>query len=397
MSKRLVLAPMGAILTSALLAALIAGCAPQEKAAVDTDALAEKLVTQCANIQEGDVVYISAGVRDVELLEDLAVHVRKQGAFPLMILGSERYNRRYYDEVPAKYDSQVSMALVDIITAQISVDVGQTPDLLADVPPERRAAVSKASAEVSARFMERDNRFLNLGNDLYPTKARAEQYGMSQDKLSTIFWDGVNADYTELQASGERVKAMLAAGMDMHITHPNGTDLRLGITGRPVLVSDGVISDEEKEQGGAACLVWLPAGEVYLVPVPGSAEGTIVADRHFYQGEEIRKLTLTFENGRLTSMTAEAGLEKLQERYDAAGTGKDLFGAVDIGLNPKVRIPSGSSLVAWMATGMVTVGFGANTGMGGDNSVDFSVYPHLPGCTVTVDGQTIVKEGELAL
>jgi leucyl aminopeptidase (aminopeptidase T) len=383
-----------------LLAALIAACAPQQKADVDTNALAEKLVAQCANISEGDLVRVSGSVRDVELLEEVAIHVRKLGAFPLITLGSERLARRYYDEVPTKYDSQpaeLGLALANLFTAQISVDVGQTPDLLADVPPERFAALGRTNVPVIERLRERNVRFVNLGNELYPTTALAEQYGLSLEKLSSIFWDGVDADYSELQAAGELAKAVLAAGTEMHITAPNGTDLTLTITGRPVLVSDGVISDEEMAKGGAACQVWLPAGEVYLIPVPGSAQGTVVVDRHFYQGKEISNMTLTFEAGALTSMSAESGLEPLQARYDAAGAGRDLFGAVDIGLNPNVSIPTGSRMVAWMPAGMVTIGVGTNTWAGGDNSSDFGLYPHLPGCTVTVDGQTIVEEGSLAL
>jgi hypothetical protein len=44
--------------------------------------------------------------------------------------------------------------------------------------------------------------------------------------------------------------------------------------------------------------------------------------------------------------------------YDAAGPGRDVFGFVDIGLNPNVRLAPGSRMVAWMPEGMVTVGIG---------------------------------------
>jgi leucyl aminopeptidase (aminopeptidase T) len=379
---------------------LLSGCAPQDQAGVDTDALAEKLVAQCANISEGDLVRISGSVRDVQLLEDIAVHVRKMGAYPLVTLGSERYARRYYDEVPPKYDSQprvLGMALANLFTVQINVEVGSAPDLLADVPPERLAAQGKVDAPVNERMRERNVRFVNLGNEIYPTEAIAGQFGIPQAKLASIFWDGVNTDYAELQASGERIKAALTAGTELQITASNGTNLTLAITGRSALVSDGVISDEDMEQGGAACQVWLPAGEVYLTPVPGSAQGTVVVDRHFYQGMEIRNLIMTFENGALTAMTAESGLELLQARYDAAGSGKDLFGVVDIGLNPNVHIPTESSMVAWMPAGMVTIGIGNNVWAGGDNRTDFSLFPHLPGCTVKVDGEPVVEDGKLAL
>ncbi len=202
-------------------------------------------------------------------------------------------------------------------------------------------------------------------------------------------------DYSKLQATGETVKTAIATGKEVHITNPNGTDLSLRIDGRPVFVSDGVISDEEMELGGAAGMVWLPAGEVYTTPVPGTAEGTVVVDHYFFQGHDIRDLTLTFEAGKLVSMTAESNLERLQAVYDAAGPGKDLFAVVNVGLNPNVRIPSGSQMVAWMPAGMVTIGFGNNTWAGGENNVAFGFFSFLPGSTLKVDGKVLVENGVL--
>jgi len=89
------------------------------------------------------------------------------------------------------------------------------------------------------------------------------------------------------------------------------------------LVSDGVISPEDQHHGGAATSVWLPAGEVYLVPIAGSGDGVLVADRDYYQGEPIEELRLEFRAGKLVSMTAKSGLDPVQKQYDAAGTGRD--------------------------------------------------------------------------
>ncbi len=47
---------------------------------------------------------------------------------------------------------------------------------------------------------------------------------------------------------------------------------KVRIEGHPVLVSDGVISAEEAKRGGGANQVWLPAGELYLAPVPEKAQ-----------------------------------------------------------------------------------------------------------------------------
>ena len=79
--------------------------------------------------------------------------------------------------------------------------------------------------------------------------------------------------------------------------------MRVRVQGRPVYASDGIISAEEAQKGGAAVSVYLPAGEVYVTPVAGTAEGKIVRPREDFQGQEIQNLTLTFAAGKLTSMT----------------------------------------------------------------------------------------------
>lgn len=366
----------------------------------DYEAVAKRLVTQSAHIQESDNVLIYGSTRDLELLENLAVHVRRQGAFPLLAIGSDRLTRRMYTDVPEKYDTQAPgffLAMTDIVDAIISIDVGEHPDLLADIPPERFAKRSKAAEAIGKKLMERGVKQINLGNDLYPTSARAEQFGIPQEKLAEIFWQGVNVNYEVLQSTGAAIQQMLADGQELHLTHPNGTDLRLQITGRQTYVSDGAISDEDVARGGAALQVWLPAGEVYLTPVPGTAEGSVVVDQHFFQGTEIKNLRLTFEAGKLTEMAADAGLEPLQKHYDTANEGKEIFAAIDIGLNPNVRLVPNSKMVAWMPAGMVTVGIGNNEWAGGENSVGFGLFGHVPGSTLTVDGTAIVENGELKL
>ena len=127
----------------------------------------------------------------------------------------------------------------------------------------------------------------------------------------------------------------------MHVTNPNGTDLKLNIKGRPVLVSDGVLSDAERKTGGVAANVYLPAGEVYTTPVAGSAEGKVVQTHTFFRGKPIDNLTLTVSGGKVTAMTGSgAGWADYKAAYDAStDPRKDAFGFVDLGINPTSRCP----------------------------------------------------------
>ncbi|MBA3659605.1 MAG: aminopeptidase [Gemmatimonadales bacterium] len=244
-------------------------------------------------------------------------------------------------------------------------------------------------------MQRRGVRQVQLGNGLYPTEDAARQFGLDRERLAEIFWRGVNTDYGRLQATGERVRLLLASGKELRLTHPNGTDLRVRIAGRPVGVSDGVISPGDERRGGASTAVWLPAGEVYVTPVPRTAEGTAVADRYFFEGGVVEGLRLEFKQGRLTAMTARSGLERLRRFYDAALAGKDELGAVDIGINPDVNIPEHSRMVGWMPAGMVTVAVGENLWAGGNNSSASGVVPFLPGTTLMVEGTPVVREGRL--
>jgi hypothetical protein len=178
----------------------------------------------------------------------------------------------------------------------------------------RRAAISKT-------YLSRNVHQVSLGNGLFPTERTAELYGLSVEKLSTIFWEGVNTDYNKLQATGDSVKRTLKAGKQVKITNPNGTDIAFNIESRPVFVSDGVISPEDASTGGPACQVWLPAGEVYVAPVTGSAEGKIVIDRQIFQGKEITGLTLVFKAGKLRD-DRQVRPRALKAAYDAAPAGR---------------------------------------------------------------------------
>lgn len=377
---------------------LTAAATQQRSSPPSTASVADNLVNRSANIRQGEQVWITGGARDQQLLEDIAVEVRQLGAHPLITTQSDRLTRKLITDVPARFDTQAPeflLGMAETCDAVISVDYRERPDLLSDIPAKRLNDQATAFEPVFQRMLERGVLQVHLGNGLYPTAARAKQFGISESELSRIFWNGVDVNYDELQATGERVRNILASGRSLRITAPNGTDLTVEIAQRPVHVSDGVISDDDRYAGGPACQVWLPAGEVYLAPAPGTANGRFVADTFFFEGERIDGLTLTFRDGKLISMTAQSDMTALRQRHDAAPAGSDVFAAIDIGINPNVQAPAGSRIVTWMSAGTVTVGVGGNTWAGGDNNVPYDLFGHLTNGTLTVDGNKLVEGGKL--
>ncbi|GAB3385423.1 aminopeptidase [Lysobacter fragariae] len=369
---------------------------------VDLAQLAQRLVTQSAAVKEGEVVAITGLPSDAALMEDIAVEVRKVGGFPYIEYNSEQLAKRLFFDVPEKYDTQVdglAMKMAGVINVNIAIQNFATENLFEGADPKRVAARGKTNEVVAQAFTKNKVRTVEVGNNLYPTAWRAQRYGLSTDALSQLFWNGVNVDYTQLQARGELVKSALEAGGELHITNPNGTDLKLSVKGRRYLVSDGVVSPDDIKQGGAAASVYLPAGEVYTTPVPGSAEGKVVNSHQFFRGKQIDNLTLTVVGGKVTAISGSGpGFEGYKAEYDAVDDArKNDFAFVDFGINPNVSLPATSMVGTWVPAGAVTVGTGFNMWAGGDNSVPFSLVAFLPGSTVTMDGKTIVDAGALKL
>lgn len=381
-----------------------AAAAPASTAAtppVDLEALARRIVTQSAGVKEGEAVLITGRLQDAELMEDLAVEVARAGGFPMIEYGSDRLSKRLFFDVPEKYDARqdaLVARLVDAVDVVISLGNGTSENLFEGADPRRVAARAKANEAVAEAMFKRGVRLVELGNNLYPTAWRAERFGMDQDALARMFWEGVSMDYTELQKRGAQVRAALAAGNVVHVTNPNGTDLTFRIQGRKVGVSDGIISEEDVREGGAAVSVYLPAGDVYTTPVPGSAQGTLVDTGGSFRGKKIDRLALTIADGKVTAMEGSGpGYADLKAMYDASDDPRKAeFSFLNLGINPAVKLGQGSA-GSWVPAGAVTVGTGANAWAGGDNHSGIGQTVFLPGSTVTLDDKPIVENGELKL
>ena len=387
--------------TAAAPASAATTAAAARPAPTDYNQLADRLVANAA-VKEGENVMITGRAHDAELMEDIAVAARKVGAFPMILYSSDRLAKRMFFDVPEKWDTQVDKLdtdLADVVDVIISIGNNTSENLFEGADPKRMAARGKANEGIGELYQRKGVRNLEVGNNLYPTSWRASRYGISEDELSKLFWGGVNLDYADLVKRGAEVKGALAAGSEVKITHPNGTDLTVNIKGRPVGVSDGVISAEDMQAGGAANAVYLPAGEVYVTPVAGTANGKLVNTKTYYRGQQIDNLTMTFKDGKMTGMTGTGpGFAAMKAEYDAVDDArKDDFSFVDLGINPSIKLPANATMGNWVPAGTITVGTGGNTWAGGDNTVPYGQVVSLPGSTVMLDGKPIIEGGSLKI
>lgn len=360
------------------------------------DEVAKRLV-QSTGITQGDLVRVSGSTKDLPLLTAIAIEVEKAGGASFFALSSDEAVRRICHEVPTDRDAgnaAATLKLIAAMTADISVSSGSDPKLCSDVDPARLAARGKAFQEANAAYVKSGIKAINLGNGMEPADWRAKRFGITPAQLSSLYWNGINVEPAKLKEAADPIVRGLA-GKRLTITAANGTTVSMSIENRPVVFSDGQVTPEMAKKG-QTLTAWLPAGDVYLVAVPGSAEGTVVVDRFWYREKPIDGLTLTIKGGKVVEMHAKSGpMEQFKTDYEGSGGAKDAVGVVNIGTNPNLRLPAGSKVNATPVWGMVSIMTGDSSWAGGSDVSSWNFIGFVPAATVTVDGKILVDKGEL--
>lgn len=390
----------GLLIPSVSFAAPPKVAAPQK--APDFAATADKILGDVLGVKANEVVAIDAEPTDLPMVEALFVATGQRGASPLTLIEWPVMHKKWLQVVPEAHDATraaMEEKLVPIVDVRIYIERADDPHFFSDVPPSRITAYEKALAGVGEKRMKRKTRSVWLGNGLTPSKANAKQLGLTEAELSALFWAGIGTDYRALAFRAEALKNEIPETKQLVITTPGGTDLKLRLRSKTLGVSDGVITPEEVKEGGARLLTWLPAGEVYALIDPTSAEGKIVVTRHLFEGEDVKDLTLTIKGGKVTEMTAKPSkaFDRLKALFDASPAGRDSLSVLDFGVNTDVKAPRGKQLLSFVPAGAVTFFVGRDIWAGGKNDTTFDMTLFLPDSTVTADGKPVVEKGELKI
>ena len=194
-------------------------------------------------------------------------------------------------------------------------------------------------------------------------------------------------DYVELQQAGERVAAKLGSGSICRVTSAGGTDIVLSLEGRDAEVDDGNLQ-------ATPAFGNLPAGEAYIAPVEGSAEGLVVFDGSLAgYGLLDDPVGVKVARGRAVESDGEAG-RWLLATLDAGGARGRVLAELGIGTNPAATL-SGNILEDEKVIGTAHFAFGTNVSFGGANASTVHIDGMLLEPTVELDGRPLMREGEL--
>jgi len=200
----------------------------------------------------------------------------------------------------------------------------------------------------------------------------------------------LGADYAAVGARSRKYADVLTRGATVRITNGEGTDITMSLAGRAGNPDTGVYHSPG-DFGN------LPAGEAYIAPLEGTANGIFVVDGAMagagYLGERIK---IHVRDGYAAEIEGSAAAAALQEMVSPLGLPARNIAELGIGTNEKAMI-TGTVLEDEKVMGTIHIALGDNSHMGGI----VAVPSHLDGIvlapTVVVDGVTIMDSGKLIL
>lgn len=197
----------------------------------------------------------------------------------------------------------------------------------------------------------------------------------------------MTADYGAIRRRSHRVASALTDASIVHVSTEKGTDVTLVVEGRRGMADDGDL----RKPGAFGNL---PAGEGYVAPVEGRAEGRVVFDGSMWPiGLLDEPLTVDIEEGYAVGFSGpRAGeLRSLIEPY-----GRDAFAVAELGIGTNDRAKlTGNVLEDEKVVGTIHIAFGDNHSFGGR----IRVASHQDGVvlepSVIVDSETLMERGTL--
>ncbi len=351
-------------------------------------AVARRIVTECAAVRPGEHVFIDGRLDSAAYLEQLAHECELAGATALVVARSDERMHRRLTELTEEQIAATSACELEAVKAADVVFVVRMEDgdprLFADVSPGQRAAQSRGRKPIIDAIFGGGKRW--IGTD-FPTPAQAAAFNLEWDAFSEMFWRSLDVDYGELQEKADAAARLFEGAQQVRIRSPKGTDVTLGVAGRPIDKDVGLVGRETD-------LSNLPAGEICLAPLEDQADGTVVFDLAFWDGRRIEDLEVRFERGVVRPIRAACEFEYFTGVLDASDAGARIIGELGIGLNPAVGAPCGYTLTDEKILGTVHLALGDNTMLGGvnDSTLHWDMMILRP--TVEVDGRLLLDDGE---
>jgi aminopeptidase len=349
---------------------------------------AETLVDWSARIGPGDdvVVHVGEGAHDLGVA--VAAALGERGANLLARYSSDEMTRAYLraHEGTFEEDPAFERDLYEQADSVLSLRGTRNTRATADVPDDRRQAHASARQEIREARLASD-----WVSTVHPTRALAQQAGMSHEAYREFVYDAILRDWESLAGEMSQLEELLDEGSEVRIRKGDGTDLTLDIDGRTAVNSAAsVVYDSHN----------LPSGEVFTAPA--DAAGTVTFDVPMtVRGRRVRDVELTLKDGVVVDFEAAAGEDVLESVIETDG-GSRRFGELGVGMNRGIDRATDQILFDEKMAGTVHLALGraydaclpaGESGVESAVHVDLITDMELGETTLEVDGEVVQRGG----
>ena len=297
--------------------------------------LADVLVNYSLAVKPGQFVAIQIPAVAAPFADECVRAVLQARAYPSVRLIPDNLVEtmlRYGTDEQLRWTNPLWLHEAEIIDARISAWAETNTKGLSGYDARKTALLSQARKPILQKVLGRAAEGqLNWVGTLYPTPSSAQDAEMGTEEYADFVFNAGLLDHSDPAAAwrkqGESQQRLvdflhekIAAGRtDYRVTAPNGTDLRMDLTGKKWVNCQGSHN--------------FPDGEVFTGPDPRSVNGVIKYNNPaVYMGRECDGVELTFRDGKVVDAKASKGEQFLHAMLDQ-DEGARYVGECAIGTN----------------------------------------------------------------
>jgi aminopeptidase len=352
------------------------------------DAYAKLLVERCIDPQPGWQVMVLSTPLARPAVDAVQRELARRRVYVLLRLdwGLERLPGVPYAwarEAPLELLGElpaIERHAVESIDARITIEAPENTRDGSELGGERHGLIRRAVTPYYKRSMALEIPWVTCQ---FPTDALAQEAGMTLSELQDFMYGAVLRDWDAERREMERIAQRIDRAEEVRIVG-EGTDIRLGLSGREAQIDDAKVN--------------MPGGEIFYAPVEGATEGVITYSEFpaVIDGNEVTGVRLRFDGGRVVDASAEAGEDFLVATLDI-DEGARVLGEFGIGCNAGIGRYMKNVLFDEKMFGTVHLAVGQSYAFAGgknESSVHWDMVKDLrSGGRLECDGEVVQENG----
>lgn len=263
------------------------------------------LVNEYLQISLGQIIVLSGLVNntadnvtsDLDLIEELAIMIRKRGAFPVLDLASKRLKLRILEETPEdKYfvPTDYYVNWVNSIDVIIDLTFPEIRNIYTDnyFTSQKKELINRSLHTIYKNMLIAEKLVL-LPN--FPKQSIAEYYQIDLAKLKTFYLNTFESIESKMNVKGTKIINHICPG-ETYFLKDSNNEIKVTVADQQCYFVNNKISN---------LYTVLPFGYVSLSVDKSSLDGVFKASKLYYKNYSMDSVLVTFSFGNVLSIQFE--------------------------------------------------------------------------------------------